>query len=151
LTLQPFAILLLGLMLDPVMAFATLALYLAEGAAGLPVFSPHGLGGVAQLLGPTGGYLMAAPVTATASSLLSRVHKSFIAKLLSAAAGDAILLVCGSAWLGLLEHASARAAFAQGMTPFLLTDSIKVVAAATCAGVLLSFRTSRTTKQPNSR
>ena len=45
-------------------AFAALVLYLAEGALGLPVFNPAGPGGVAQLLGPTGGYLMAYPFVA---------------------------------------------------------------------------------------
>jgi biotin transport system substrate-specific component len=60
LTLQPFAVLLLGLFLSPRLAAATLAAYLAEGAAGLPVFAPGaaGLAGLAHLAGPTGGYLI---------------------------------------------------------------------------------------------
>src|SRR5215469_12199938 len=57
-TLQPFAVLLLGLLLEPTAAFAALVLYLVEGAAGLPVFTPQGPGGILQLIGPTGGYLM---------------------------------------------------------------------------------------------
>jgi biotin transport system substrate-specific component len=141
LTLQPFAILLLGLLLEPVTAFACLALYLAEGASGMPVFSPHGPGGVAQLLGPTGGYLMAAPVAALAASVLSRFQKSFFFSLASAAVGDAVLLAGGAAWLGIYEHVSAKAILAQSVTPFLLTDSIKVVAATGCAVSLLSLRT----------
>src|SRR5579872_6722222 len=58
LTLQNFGVLLVGLLLGSKRGFAALLLYLAEGAAGMPVFSIAGLGGVAQLLGPTGGYLM---------------------------------------------------------------------------------------------
>ncbi len=143
LTLQPFAVLLLGLLLDPVTAFATLSLYLAEGAAGMPVFSPHGPGGVAQLLGPTGGYLMAAPVAALVASLLSRLHKGFLVMLASAAVGDAILLATGAAWLGLLTHASLHVQFAQSIAPFLPTDAIKVFAAAICAATLASFRHQR--------
>ncbi len=148
LTLQPFAVLLLGLLLDPVTAFACLSLYLAEGSIGMPVFSPHGLGGVAQLLGPTGGYLMAAPVAAAVTSLLSHrfgspTRRNFFVLLASAALGDAILLLCGAAWLGLLVHASLRVSFTQSIAPFLLTDSIKVLAAATCAATLLSFRNHR--------
>ncbi len=143
LTLQPFAVLLLGLLLDPVTAFATLSLYLAEGAAGMPVFSPHGPGGVAQLLGPTGGYLMAAPVAAVVASLLSRLHKGFFVMLTSAAVGDAILLATGAAWLGLLTHASLHVQFAQSVAPFLPTDAIKVLAAAICAGTFTSFREQR--------
>src|SRR5580658_5022371 len=57
-TMQTFAVLLLGLLFSPGAAFACLALYLMEGALGAPVFSPHGPGGVAQLLGPSGGYLL---------------------------------------------------------------------------------------------
>lgn len=64
LTLQNFGVLLVGLMLGSRRGFAALLLYLAEGAAGLPVFSIGGLGGVAQLLGPTGGYLFAYPLAA---------------------------------------------------------------------------------------
>src|SRR3954451_1371951 len=55
LTLQNFAVLLVGLALGPVAAFAAMALYLTEGALGMPVFNPHGVGGMLQLFGPTGG------------------------------------------------------------------------------------------------
>src|ERR1700761_6659041 len=71
-TMQTFAVLLLGLLFAPVPAFACLALYLMEGALGLPVFSPHGPGGIAQLLGPTGGYLLSYPFAAALASLLYR-------------------------------------------------------------------------------
>ena len=142
-TLQPFAVLLLGLVLDPLLAFSTLALYLSEGAAGMPVFSPHGPGGPAQLFGPTGGYLMAAPAAAWVTSFLSRLHGGFAIKLASAAVGDAILLLGGAAWLGLYLHAGLRISFAESIAPFLLTDSFKVLAAAACAGILLSFRSSQ--------
>src|SRR4029078_12080848 len=64
LTVQNFAVLLVGLALGPWRGFAALALYLIEGASGLPVFSPTGPGGIAQLIGPTGGYLMAYPFVA---------------------------------------------------------------------------------------
>ena len=53
LTVQNFAVILVGLMLGGRRGFAALALYLAEGASGLAVFTP-GPGGIAQLLGPTG-------------------------------------------------------------------------------------------------
>ena len=136
LTMQPFAVLLLGLLLDPLTAFASLALYLAEGASGLPVFSPHGPGGIAQLLGLTGGYLMAAPFAAAAVSLLSRNRRSFPMLLISAAVGDAILLFTGAWWLALHTHASLGIS----VLPFVPTDAIKVLAAALCARMLLSSR-----------
>ena len=62
LTLQNFGVLTVGLLLGSRRGFAALALYLAEGAFGLPVFSMGA--GVAYLLGPTGGFLMAYPVVA---------------------------------------------------------------------------------------
>ena len=71
-TMQTFAVLLLGLLFGPGPAFACLALYLMEGAVGLPVFSPHGPGGMAQLLGPTGGYLLSYPFAAALASVLYR-------------------------------------------------------------------------------
>src|SRR6266567_2756385 len=64
LTLQNFGVLLVGLALGSRRGFAALALYLLEGAAGMPVFSPFGPGGVLQIIGPTGGYLMAYPFVA---------------------------------------------------------------------------------------
>src|SRR3989338_6477176 len=61
---QTFAVLLLGATLGARRGAAALLLYLAEGAAGLPVFAPGGLPGVARLAGPTGGYLLAFPAAA---------------------------------------------------------------------------------------
>src|SRR5271166_2395192 len=66
LTLQNFGVLTVGLLLGSRRGAAALALYLLEGALGLPVFSPSlVLGfGVARLLGPTGGFLLAYPLVA---------------------------------------------------------------------------------------
>src|SRR5215469_6070409 len=64
LTLQNCGVLIVGLLLGSRRGFAALALYLAEGAMGLPVFNPTGPGGIAQLLGPTGGFLMVYPFVA---------------------------------------------------------------------------------------
>src|ERR1700759_2704117 len=64
LTLANFGVLLVGLTLGSRRGFAALALYLAEGAIGLPVFSPTGPAGLAQLMGVTGGYLISYPFVA---------------------------------------------------------------------------------------
>ena len=64
LTLQNFGVLLVGLSLGSRRGFMALVLYLAEGLMGMPVFSPAGPGGIAQLLGPTGGFLLAYPFVA---------------------------------------------------------------------------------------
>ncbi len=140
-TLQPFAVLLLGLLLAPRTAFAALVLYLIEGASGLPVFSPHGPGGLAQLFGPTGGYLLAAPFAAAAAGVLyCRVGRRLAGALLGAAVGDLILLATGFLWLAVLEHASFTVLLHQAVLPFLGSDALKVIAAAGCAHVFLSLR-----------
>jgi biotin transport system substrate-specific component len=136
LTLQPFAVLLLGLLLSPGLAAATLATYLIEGAAGLPVFAPgFAFGaGVAHLLGPTGGYLLSYPLAAALVAWIWRGSKrGFSAALASAAAGNAVILMCGFAWLATWTHTSPRAAFALAVLPFLPGDALKVAAAAAIA------------------
>src|SRR5579872_4351062 len=89
LTLQTFAVLLLGLLLPPGAAAAALVLYLLEGAAGLPVFSPLGPGGMLQLLGPTGGYLLSYPLAAALTAWLRRrVGRGFGTALVAAGTGS---------------------------------------------------------------
>ena len=134
-TMQTFAVLLLGLLFTPGAAFACLALYLMEGALGLPVFSPHGPGGMAQLLGPTGGYLLSYPFAAGLASLLyRRGGRRFAAALAGAGLSSVVILACGSTWLGLLSHLRPGLVFAQSVAPFLPGDAVKVLAAALCAG-----------------
>src|SRR6476619_6959570 len=78
LTLQNFGVLVVGLTLGARRGFAALLLYLAEGAMGMPVFNPTGPGGVLQLFGPTGGFLMAYPlVAAIAGWVMERGNKTF--------------------------------------------------------------------------
>ncbi len=135
LTVQPFAVLLVGLLLAPRLAGATLLAYLAEGAAGLPVFSPGPAApGLAHLFGPTGGYLLAYPAAAMLISYLWRKgNRTFAAGLLSAAAGDAFVLLGGASWLAVLTHAPAGTVLTQSVVPFVPGDALKVVAAASLA------------------
>ena len=138
LSMAPFAVLLLGLLLSPRMAAATLFTYLAEGVMGLPVFAPGPLYGVAHLLGPTGGYLIAYPSAAALISFLwRRSERSFQAALASAAAGNLIILLCGAMWLAVLTHASAQAVFSLAVLPFLAGDALKIAAA---AGLAVGFQ-----------
>ena len=133
-TLQPFAVLLLGLLLSPRTAFAATAAYLAEGAAGLPVFTPHGLGGLAQLLGPTAGYLFSYPIVAPLVSVLWRSgNRTFSRGLAIAAAGSIVTLALGAAWLAFATHASIAATLNAAVLPFLPGDALKVSAAAAIA------------------
>jgi biotin transport system substrate-specific component len=133
LTLQPFAVLALGMLLAPRSAATTLAAYLVEGAAGLPVFAPGvaGAAGLAHLFGPTGGYLLSYPIAAFAVASLWRTgRRNFTWALISTAAGNAIILSLGALWLNIFTHASAGAVFTQAVIPFLPGDALKVAAAA---------------------
>src|SRR5467141_2175661 len=92
LTLQNFGVLVVGLVLGPRRAVAALVLYLAEGAAGLPVFNPTGPGGIAQLMGPTGGYLLAYPLVAgLAGFLIERGRKTFARAAVAGLAAEVLL------------------------------------------------------------
>ena len=136
LTLQPFAVVLLGLLLRPRLAAATLGTYLIEGAMGLPVFAPGLIfgAGMAHLLGPTGGYLLSYPAAAALIAFLfKRRTRGFATALFSAAAGNAAILICGFAWLAVWTHGSIKTAFALAVLPFLPGDALKVVAAAAIA------------------
>ena len=112
---------------------AALALYLAEGALGLPVFSPHGLGGIAQILGPTGGYLIAYPFVAGLTGYISERGKPSFARAAAASlAGEILLFALGIAWLFVLTHSFARA-LSFGLYWFIFAEVIKVMFAAGAA------------------
>jgi biotin transport system substrate-specific component len=133
LTLQNFGVLLVGLVLGSRRGFAALALYLVEGVSGLPVFNPLGMGGVAQLLGPTGGFLLAYPFVAGAAGwMMERGRKTFSRAALAGVAGEIILFAGGLGWLAILTHSLAQAV-KFGLYWFIFAEVIKVMAAAAVA------------------
>jgi biotin transport system substrate-specific component len=130
LTLGNFAVVLVGLLLGSRRGFAALTLYLAEGAMGLPVFS-LGVGGIAQLLGPTGGYLIAYPFAAfLAGWIAERGARAFPRMALGAVAGELVLFAGGIAWLMTLTRVPLAQAAQFGLYPFFFAEVIKVMAAA---------------------
>jgi biotin transport system substrate-specific component len=133
LTVQNFGVLLVGLVLGSRRGFAALALYLIEGAAGLPVFNPTGPGGIAQLLGPTGGFLIAYPLVAfLAGYIFEQGATSFARAAISAVAGEILLFAGGLAWLYALTHSLAKAAYL-GLYWFVAGEVIKVMFVAAIA------------------
>jgi biotin transport system substrate-specific component len=135
LTVQNFAVLLVGLLLGSRRGFAALALYLLEGAAGLPVFNPSALGlhGIAQLLGPTGGFLMAYPFVAfLAGYIFERGSKSFLRAATAGLLAEILLFVGGLTWLYVFTHSLARAAYL-GLYFFITAEIMKVMFAAVIA------------------
>jgi biotin transport system substrate-specific component len=129
LTVQNFGVLLVGLLLGSRRGFAALALYLAEGAMGMPVFSPLGPGGIAQLLGPTGGFLLTYPLVAwVAGYVMERGRRSFARAVIGGLLGEVLLFTGGLAWLAVLTHSLAQA-FRWGLYWFLFAEIIKVMVA----------------------
>ena len=135
LTMQNFGVLSVGLMLGSRRGFAALALYLAEGAAGLPVFSPSILGGgIAQILGPTGGFLMAYPLVAfVAGWIYERTSRRFSWAALAGFAGEVVLFAGGLSWLFVLTHSLSQAV-RWGLYWFVFAEVIKIMMAAGVAG-----------------
>lgn len=133
-TLQPLAVLGVGLALGPVEGFAAMVAYLIEGGCGLPVFSPTGPGGLLQLGGPTGGFLLAYPFVALLCGELTRRSESrlspFFAALFGCIAATALLFVCGATWLARELHLSISGAWFAAVAPFLPGEAMKVLAAA---------------------
>lgn len=134
LTLQPLAVLGVGLALGPVAGFLTMLAYLAEGAIGLPVFSPTGPGGLTQLFGPTGGFLMAYPLVAAAVSGLTRGLTArtprFLAAFVACNLAMALLFLSGAGWFMHYTQYSLHATWIGAVAPFLPGEFVKVVIAA---------------------
>jgi len=143
-TLQTFAVILLGLLLSPSAAAGALLLYLVEGAAGLPVFSPHAPAGLLHLFGSTGGYLLSYPFAAALTAWLRRRigNGAFAPSLLAAATGSLLILLCGALWFGILTRQSAGTVLALSVLPFLPGDILKISAAAGAAAGWRRFRRS---------
>ena len=125
LTLQPLAVILVGVTLGSTRGAAAAALYLLEGFSGLPVFA-QGHGGAAWLLGATAGYLYSYPFAAYVAGIIS--ERGWGSNILRAISG--MLLALGVIYLGgwswLAALTDARTAFTAGVAPFLVADIVKV-------------------------
>jgi len=134
LTLQNFGVLTVGLLLGSRRGFAALALYLVEGAVGLPVFSPAILGsGITHLVGPTGGFLMAYPLVAfTAGYIYEHSSRRFAWAASSAVVAELVLFAGGLSWLAVLTN-SVSLALKYGLYWFVFAEVIKVLMAAAVA------------------
>lgn len=138
LTLQNFGVLLVGLSLGSRRGFLALILYLAEGLMGMPVFSPTGPGGVAQLLGPTGGFLLAYPFVAGIAgwvfeaNRMGSVKKNFARAFTACVLAEIYLFVGGLSWLAILTHSFTQA-IRFGLYWFVFAEVIKTMSAAAIA------------------
>jgi len=144
LTVQNFGVLLVGLLLGSRRGFAALALYLAEGGMGMPVFSPTGVGGIAQLFhGATAGFLLTYPLVAwLAGFVMERGRKSFARAVLGGFLGEVVLFIGGLSWLAVLTH-SVMQAIRWGLYWFVFAEVIKVMMA---AGIAARWRRASATQ-----
>lgn len=133
LTVQNMGVLLVGLLLGSRRGLAAMVLYLVEGTFGLPVFNPTGPGGVAQLFGATGGFLLVYPFVAfLAGFVFERGRKSFERAALAGFLAEILLFVGGLSWLFVVTHSLAKAAYL-GLYWFIAAEVIKVMLAAAIA------------------
>ncbi|MEM6461977.1 MAG: biotin transporter BioY [Pseudomonadota bacterium] len=133
LTMQTLVVLMIGMAFGHRLAIATVLLYLAQGAVGLPVFSgtPEKGIGVAYMLGTTGGYLLGFVLAAGIVGYLAErgldrgPFKTAAAMLI----GNIVIYIAGLVWLGSIVGWD-KPLLAWGLTPFLAGDALKLVLAA---------------------
>ena len=125
-TLQTLVVLVIGAAYGWRLGGATVIVYLAEGATGLPVFAGP-VGGLAPLLGPTAGYLVGFVAAAVTTGWLSERGWDRSAPLLFVAmgAGHIIILAAGFAWLVFGMKLGFEKAWLVGISPFVAASVIK--------------------------
>lgn len=128
-TMQTFAVLVIGMAYGWRLGAATLALYLAEGAVGLPVFAEF-KSGLPVLFGPTGGYLFGFVLAAGIIGWLAERgwDRNVLLTAVAMLIGNVALYAPGLAWLASLIGFDP--AMQHGLLPFLLGDALKLALAA---------------------
>lgn len=142
-TLQTLAVLGLGAAYGSRLGAATIALYLAYGLAGLPVFTntPPVASGLLYFTGPTGGFLIGFVAAAYVAGWAAERGASVLRLIAGMITAEALILGLGFAWLALGAQMAGGAtgvgfakAFAFGVQPFLLGDLLKLALATSLVG-----------------
>nr|WP_274892559.1 biotin transporter BioY [Thermoanaerobacterium sp. R66] len=125
---QTLALMLSGSLLDPITAFLSMAIYLALGAIGIPVFAGFH-GGIGILLGPTGGYLLAMPIASFVTSTILKTEKINFLKLIisNIIGGIVIVYLLGVLQLSIVAQLNLKKAVLLGALPYIPGDFIKVL------------------------
>ncbi len=126
-TMQTYAVLVLGAVYGMRLGAATVATYLLQGALGLPVFATGA--GLAYLAGPTGGYLVGFLAAAALTGYLADrgFGRTFLSGLGMFLLGDIVIFGLGLGWLSALI--GVQKAVAGGLLPFLPGEALKVALA----------------------
>jgi biotin transport system substrate-specific component len=125
-TMQTAVVFLLGIAYGPRLAVATVALYIFEGALGLPVFAgtPERGIGLPYILGPTGGYILSWLPAAAITGFVAERSRHWLVTGLGVLAAIVVNYTLGAAWLA--TFVGAEKALALGVVPFLLGDALKL-------------------------
>jgi biotin transport system substrate-specific component len=133
-TFQPMVVLLCGAALGSRLGLSAQIVYLALGCAGWPVFAASAAlpQGIARLLGPTGGYLMAYPAAAFAAGWLAErgLDRRYVTAVISMVCGLAIVFAGGVSWLAFAQRLGVTTALGVGFYPFIGADFMKLLIAA---------------------
>ena len=123
-TMQTFAVFIIGMTYGSKLAFFTLLLYLFEGAIGLPVFAKGG--GLLYLTGPTAGYLYGMTIAAGIIGYFAELgyNQSYFKSLLSLSIGTFIIFLLGVGYLGSIIGYDK--ALAGGLYPFIPSEFFKI-------------------------
>jgi biotin transport system substrate-specific component len=128
-TLQTFFVLLAGGLLLAKNGTSSMMLYLGLGVCGLPVFA-GGSFGIAPLLGPSGGYLLAFPLAAACVGSLVERKKNFLWILFSMITGSLIIFLLGTLQLNVVFLHDWKTSLEAGLFIFSVWDAVKITAAA---------------------
>jgi biotin transport system substrate-specific component len=128
---QTFAVLLTGALLGSRLGAMAMIAYLIEGASGLPFFA-GGAAGLAHLMGPTGGYLIAFPAAAFITGAFAEQgwDRKYLSAVAAMAAGSVVIILCGCLWFSFLTRTSPLVAFQFTVLKFIPGDIIKILLAA---------------------
>ena len=128
---QTFAVLLTGALLGSRLGAMAMIAYLIEGASGLPFFA-GGAAGVAHLMGPTAGYLIAFPAAAFITGAFAEQgwDRKYLTAVAAMAAGSVVIILCGCLWFSFLTRTSPLVAFQFAVLKFIPGDIIKIALAA---------------------
>jgi biotin transport system substrate-specific component len=135
--LQNMFALLCGLVLGPAAGGAAVALYLAAGAIGLPVFAGAS-GGFVRFFGPTGGFLFGYFFSAVTAGLIAGTPRNgkntpLWRLAVAGVAGMLVVYAPGILGLKLAMKSSWLEAAAVGFTPFIAGDAVKTIVAVAAA------------------
>lgn len=129
LTLQTFFVLLSGAFLGR-FGVVSQVIYLLLGISGLSMFV-NGGSGLLYLCGPTAGYLLGFVLASFfVAKFLKNTEQNFMRSIFIFLLADGILLLSGTLWLEFVLGLSFQRAILIGFVPFVLADSMKVLAAA---------------------